>query len=183
MNEQTRILIVGFMGAGKSAVARELALRLHTSMIDLDDSIAARERRTPQQLIDEDGEPAFRAAETRALADALDRSAARIIALGGGALSSGAARFLIARRDCFIIWLDAPFELCWWRIACDDSRPFARDREIAGRLYVERRELYALADHRVEVVKGMDVKTIAAGIERIVRSRIKRAEDGTSEDG
>jgi shikimate kinase len=183
MNEQTRILIVGFMGAGKSSVARELARLLHASMIDLDDSITAREGRTPQQLIDEDGEPAFRAAETRALADALDKGTARIIALGGGALSSAATRELIARRDCLIIWLDAPFELCWQRIAGDNSRPFARDREIAIRLYDERRELYALADHRVEVVAGANVKTIAAGIERIVSSRIKRAEDGTSEHG
>jgi shikimate kinase len=183
MNEQTRILIVGFMGAGKSSVARELARLLHASMIDLDDTITAREGRTPQQLIDEDGEPAFRTAETRALADALDRSAARIIALGGGALSSTATRELIARRDCLIIWLDAPFELCWQRIADDDSRPFARDREIARRLYDERRGFYALADQRVEVAGGVSAETVAAEINRIVRSRIKRPEDGMSEHG
>lgn len=175
MKEKTasHIVIVGFMGAGKSSVGRELA-RLHDdSLIDLDDTITKTEGRTPQQLIDEEGENFFRAAETRALLSAFDNGKARIIALGGGALTARATRELIARRDCFMIWLDAPFELCWQRIAGDEARPFARERETARRLYEERRKFYSLADCRIEMGEGADVKTVAAEIEKIIRSRIE----------
>jgi shikimate kinase len=168
-----RVVIVGFMGAGKSSVGRELARLLDAFVVDLDDSITEREGHTPQELIDEDGEPAFRAAETRALADAFDKGAARVIALGGGALTAPATRELIARHNCFMIWLDAPFELCWQRIAGDEMRPFARERESARRLYEERRKFYELADCRIEVGEGADVKTVAAEIEEIIRSRIE----------
>jgi shikimate kinase len=171
------------MGAGKSSVARELARLLDASLIDLDDSITKTEGRTPQQLIDEEGEESFRAAETRALLSAFDNGTARVIALGGGALTAPATRELIARRDCFMIWLDAPFELCWQRIAGDEARPFARDYEQARRLYEERRKFYSLADGRVAVNEGIDVKTIVAEIEEIIHSRIKRAEDRARNDG
>jgi shikimate kinase len=172
LRDYPRILIVGFMGAGKSSVGRELARLLHDSLIDLDESITKIEKRAPQQLIDEEGEDLFRAAETRALLTAFDYGTARVIALGGGALTSPATRELIARRNCFIIWLDAPFELCWQRIEGDDSRPFARDLKQARRLYAERREFYALADCRVEVGAGKGVEAVAAEINQIVRSRI-----------
>jgi shikimate kinase len=179
----TRIVIVGFMGAGKSSVARALARLLHDSLIDLDDALTKTEGRTPRQLIDEAGEEFFRAAETRALLSAFDNGTARIIALGGGALTAPATRELLVRRNCFIIWLDAPFELCWQRIAGDEARPFARERERARRLYEERREFYELADCRVEVGEGASVETIATEIEKIVRSRIKWVEGWTRDDG
>jgi shikimate kinase len=170
LRDYTRILIVGFMGAGKSSAGRELALLLHDSLIDLDDSITKTYGRTPRELIDEEGEASFRAAETRALLTAFDYGTARIIALGGGALTAPATRELIARRNCFIIWLDAPFELCWQRIAGDDARPFARDREQARRLYEERREFYARADCRVEAGDGKSIAAVAAEINQIIRS-------------
>ena len=55
------IVITGFMGCGKSNIARELARRLDVPMIDLDDRITAHEGRTPAQLITEAGEDQFRA--------------------------------------------------------------------------------------------------------------------------
>lgn len=179
-----KIVVVGFMGAGKSAVARELARLLDDTVIDLDDAVTEREGRTPRALIDEEGEAHFREAEARALRAAFEPgSAARIIALGGGALSHAPTRELLARHNCFIIWLDAPFELCWGRIGGDDSRPFARDRAAAGKLYDERRKLYERADCRVEVGAGKDVETLAAEIEKIIRSRSERAEGWTRKDG
>ncbi|MDT7543163.1 MAG: shikimate kinase [Acidobacteriota bacterium] len=170
------VVIVGFMGAGKSSVARELARLLGVTVIDLDDHITRREGRTPQELIDEDGEPRFREIETRALEEILSDDTARFVALGGGALTAPATRELLARRNCFIIWLDAPFELCWQRIAGDEARPFAREREIAHRLYEERRKFYERADCRFEVSEGAGVKTVATEIEEIIRPQIKWAE-------
>src|ERR1041384_1263542 len=79
------IVITGFMGCGKSNVARVLARRLEVPMIDLADRITDREGRTPAQLIVEAGEEQFRWIETNTLLEILKAKEAGIIALGGGA--------------------------------------------------------------------------------------------------
>ncbi len=145
-----RIVIVGFMGCGKTTVGRALAQRLGCEMIDLDSFITEREGRTPAEIIEEDGEPAFREIETRTLREALEIDDARVIALGGGAWTIEANRALVAQHDCLSVWLDAPFELCWERITSSgDTRPLAPDRESARKLYDSRRSGYQLAKLRV----------------------------------
>src|ERR671914_821538 len=84
IHTQRRVVITGFMCAGKTSVARALARLLKCPALDLDELVREREGRTPQRLIDEEGEPAFREAETRALREALGDGAAQVIALGGG---------------------------------------------------------------------------------------------------
>ncbi len=166
MSQSRRIVITGFMGAGKTTVARALARLLGCAALDLDDLITERGGRTPQRLIDEDGEAVFRDAETRALAFALVSNDARVIATGGGAWTMTRNRALVAAHGCLSVWLDAPFELCWERIIGDDDdeRPFARDREKARRLYGERLAIYGLAQLRVRVTPQLRVEEVAARI-------------------
>lgn len=162
---QQRVVITGFMGAGKTTVARALSRLLGCAPLDLDDLITTRERRTPRQLIDEDGEDAFRDAETRALREALVSGQARIISTGGGAWTFERNRALVSKYGCVVVWLDAPFELCWQRSRTDDdSRPFARRRERAQSLYDERLASYRLASLRVEVTPDKSVEEVAAEI-------------------
>jgi len=145
-----RIVIVGFMGCGKTTVARALAQRLGREMIDLDSFITESEGRSPARIIEEDGEPAFREIETHALRDVLKPDDARVIALGGGAWTIAANRALVAQNHCLSVWLDAPFELCWERITSSgDKRPLAPDRESARKLYDSRRSGYQHAKLRV----------------------------------
>jgi shikimate kinase len=167
-----RVVITGFMGAGKTTVARALAARLGCAATDADEFVTAREGRTPQRIIDHEGEPRFREIESRALAEILADESSRVIALGGGAWTTKANRELIARHACFTVWLAAPFELCWQRIARAGRsvRPLARDREAAHGLYEARRELYALASRRVEADESKSVAMIAAEIENLLRS-------------
>jgi shikimate kinase len=171
-----RVVITGFMGAGKTTVARALASRLGCAAIDADEFVAAREGRTPREIIEREGEPRFREIEARSLAEILADDSARVVALGGGAWTIQANRELVARHGCVAVWLDAPFELCWHRIARAgaSARPLARDRSAARRLYEVRRGLYALASRRVEAGRSKSADRIAAEIENLLRS----SEDG-----
>jgi shikimate kinase len=162
-----RVLLTGFMGAGKTTVAVALARMLCARSVDLDDLVAAREGRTAQRLIDEDGESAFRDAETRALEEALGGDAARVIATGGGAFTFERNRALVSARDCLTVWLDAPFELCWQRTRAEDNpRPFARDEAKARELYERRRDAYALAELHLRVEPDASPEQLAGEIAR-----------------
>jgi shikimate kinase len=171
-----RVVIMGFMGAGKTTVARTLAARLGCAATDADEFATAFAGQTPREIIDREGEPRFREIEARALAEILADESARVVALGGGAWTVASNRDLVARHGCLTVWLDAPFELCWRRIARAgrNARPLARDREAARRLYETRRGLYALASRRVEASELKSVEMIAAEIENLLRS----SEDG-----
>jgi shikimate kinase len=167
-----RIVITGFMGAGKTTVAGALARLLGCASLDLDDLVTAREGRTPQQLIDEDGEAAFRECETRALREALESGEAQVIATGGGTWTLERNRALVAAGGCLSVWLDAPFELCWERITRGGAgvdRPFARDRERARELHERRLADYALSSLRVRVTPQLSVDEVAAEIASAAR--------------
>jgi shikimate kinase len=165
MSKARRIVITGFMAAGKTTVARALARLLGDAVIDLDASITKRTGRTPYELISEAGEAAFRELETRALREALQQGTARVIALGGGAWLSEHNRTLVAQHDCVTVWLDAPFDLCWQRISASaDERPLAPDEAAARARYEERRAYYQLAAHHINVSAAATADDIAADI-------------------
>lgn len=168
MKKQT-IVITGFMASGKTTVAEELARSTGNQAIDLDREVARREGQSVCDIIKQKGEAFFRRAETRALKDILEVERVGIIALGGGAWAIKYNRALIAERDCCSVWLDAPLELCWQRIAeanCGDgeNRPLARDYDGTKKLYQERRPLYALAKIRIDADAGRTAQAIAAEI-------------------
>jgi shikimate kinase len=147
-----KLVITGFMGCGKSRIARELSKRFDLKLIDLDEHITQIYERSPAQLIKEDGEATFRAIESKTLRAVLRSNEAAVIALGGGAWIKKSNRDLIDEYGCLSIWLDAPFEICWYRIkASEEDRPLARTREQARALYNRRRPVYQLANIHVQV--------------------------------
>lgn len=158
-----RIVIIGFMACGKTTVARELARQLDAEFIDLDSFVTDAKGRSPAEIIETDGEPAFRRIETAALNEVLKAGEVKVIALGGGTWTVPANRTLIALHDCATVWLDAPFDLCWERIVVggDSVRPLAPDRETALQRYKSRRDDYALAEHRITVSASDSQQTIA----------------------
>jgi shikimate kinase len=166
MRKQT-IVIVGFMGSGKTTVALELARRLDCGALDLDALITERHRRTPQEIIECDGEAAFRRIETAALRAALADTGTRVIAAGGGAWTMAENRELITAQGALAVWLDAPFALCWKRIADQrQTRPLARSRRQAQSLYTVRQPLYALATTRIPVNEDESAAQLAAKVFR-----------------
>jgi shikimate kinase len=160
------IVIAGFMGCGKTALASALAVRLNCKMIDLDEAITEREARSPARIIEEDGESAFRAIETIALHDVLRDGSVGVIALGGGAWITDTIRELINQYARLTVWLDTPFDVCWKRISLSDAvRPLGNSREQARKLYERRRPVYELADLRLEADEAVSLDELACQIE------------------
>src|SRR3954468_4992416 len=107
------ILLVGFMGAGKTSVGKLLAKRMKTRFVDLDDLIVAREGRSIAKIFEEAGESGFRSRESAALQEILFGSSSfadAVVALGGGALSRAENRAALERAQARKIFLDAPVE-------------------------------------------------------------------------
>jgi shikimate kinase len=171
MKLERPIVITGFMGCGKSKIARALARRLEVSIIDLDDVITARQGRTPAQLITEEGEPAFREIESNTLRETLKTIPVGVIALGGGAWIEETNRDLIEQRGCLSVWLDVPFEVCWGRIkASEEDRPLGRTRAQALKLYERRKPIYQLASIHAQRMTDDKLEDFIARIEHKIIS-------------
>jgi len=167
-----RIVIVGFMGCGKTTVAKALAARLGCGLADLDAIVSAQQNMSVPDLINEQGESSFRDAETAALQLILDRQTPRIIALGGGAWTLERNRDLISKHGCIAVFLDAPFDLCWQRITGHPvPRPLALDEPTARELHRQRHPLYSLAHIRVGVTNKTSADDLAAKIAEAIRLR------------
>ena len=161
MKLERPIVITGFMGCGKSKVARALARHLDVPVVDLDDVITAQQGRTPAQLITEAGEPAFRSIESNTLRELLKTMLVGVIALGGGAWIEETNRELIEQHGCVSVWLDVPFEVCWARIeTSEEDRPLGRTREQAQSLYERRKPIYQLATVHLQVLGHEDLEDL-----------------------
>jgi shikimate kinase len=159
---QRFIVITGFMGSGKTTVARALAGLLGSDAMDLDESVTRSEKRSPKEIIEQDGEDGFRETETRVLGDLLTTNPGGVVALGGGTWTIPENRTLLAEHGAITIWLDAPFELCWNRIeASGQKRPLAPSYETARKRYQKRLDTYVLADFRITITKGETAENIA----------------------
>jgi len=167
-----RIAIVGFMGSGKTSVARELAMIRNEGWVDLDARIAIAQGRGPAEIIVAEGEAVFRKIETTELQKVLSESVDDVIALGGGAWIMERNRDLLHEHDAITVWLDAPFDLCWKRIeAADQLRPLAASREAAQELYSRRGLAYGLARLRVSVADEPP-REIAKRIELLLQQQL-----------
>jgi shikimate kinase len=155
------------MGCGKTQVAYALAERLDLPMVDLDAEILQQHGRSAAHLIEEEGEPAFRAIETNALRQLLQTNPASVIALGGGAWITDENRALVSQHNGVSVWLDTPFEVCWQRIAgSSEVRPLGRTREEAEQRFRRRRPIYQLATIHVPVFAHENPADLVARIQK-----------------
>lgn len=143
-----KIYLVGFMGAGKSTVARVLGKRLDWKVEDIDARIERAERRDIPAIFRDHGEPYFRAREREALIALLPERGV-VVASGGGTFAEASNRELML-RDGGVVWLDAPFTTVLERVPVDGRRPLAADRLGMEQLYNQRLTAYRQAHLRVD---------------------------------
>ncbi len=147
MTLEKRIVLTGFMGVGKSTVARFLASLIDSTRIDLDTFIEQNEQNTIAEIIKSAGEKRFREIETENLRRILSENEARVIALGGGAWTTKENRQLIKDHKLTTVWLESSFDHCWRNIRMSKrERPLAVSREQTQRLFDDRAKFYCLAD-------------------------------------
>lgn len=142
-----RIVLVGFMAAGKTTVGRMLAARLGWEFVDTDALVEAHEKRTIEELFRTEGEGYFREREWEVLQEALSRP--RVVIATGGGLYLAETHQAAIRGRALAVWLDTPFASIWERCRAATERPLAGTREALEQLYAARRERYAKADLRI----------------------------------
>ncbi len=154
LTADTKIFLVGFMGAGKTTIGRMLAARLGWEFRDLDAVIEEEAGTTIVRIFAEKGEPWFRALEARALARLAGAPGRAVIACGGGTFCSPGSQSLM-RLGGITVWIDQPFDQIWERRdALAGERPLLSGESELRALYDRRIGFYRLADLRVPVSEG-----------------------------
>ena len=156
-----KLYLIGFMGAGKSTIARALGRRIGWRVVDIDEQIESRERRTVASIFSQSGEPYFRQLERQALGEIVaERNV--IVATGGGTFAEPDNRALML-ADGAVAWLDLPLSQVVDRVPADGRRPLAGDRDQMEQLYLRRQLVYAEAHVRID-----GSKPIAEVVERLL---------------
>jgi shikimate kinase len=166
------VVLVGMMGAGKTAVGTAIARQLGVEFRDSDEEIVRAASRSIAEIFERDGEPFFRARETEVIGRLL-RGTPCVLSTGGGAFLSEANRTLI--HDVGVsVWLRADLELLWQRVRHKSTRPLLRTpnpRETLRELYERRQPFYAKADIVVESAAERSVEDMASRVIEALRQR------------
>lgn len=148
------IVLIGFMGSGKTVVGQEIARRLGRPFVDTDAMVEDAAGMRVAEIFARFGEARFRALERDAIASVSMSGTVRdaVVATGGGAMLDPENRRRLKAIGP-IVWLDADVESIVARVGGDTSRPLLRGADVAARvraLLEERESAYATADHRVD---------------------------------
>lgn len=165
LREVERVLLVGFMGSGKSAVGRRLARLLGWRFADMDREIVARDGRSVVRIFQEDGEPFFRELEDRTARDLLREE--RIVISSGGGWPCREGRLETLDRRTLAVWLMVTADGAVERISCSRTRrpllEVADPRAEARRLLEVREPFYGLAHWHIRT-EGRSSSSIAREI-------------------
>ncbi|MGX6961391.1 shikimate kinase [Vagococcus xieshaowenii] len=164
----TSIVLVGFMGSGKTTVAKALQTQSNLPLVDMDQLIINSQGQSISELFERYGESGFRRIETACLRDCLQTSS--IISTGGGVVLSSENRQLLNKSTSHIIWLKAEFETMYQRIIADKKnvRPIVvqRTKQELEKIENDRRALYEDVATFIVEVDRLSVNQIVNQIKR-----------------
>jgi len=166
------VVLVGMMGAGKTAVGSQLARILRVGFTDSDDEIVRAANMSIPEIFARDGEAFFRLKESQVL-ERLLRGQPGVLSTGGGAFMAEANREAI-RRAGVSVWLRADPELLWSRVRHKTTRPLLRTPDPRGtirRMCAERDPVYAGADLIVDSAAGLSIEDMAGRVLAALETR------------
>lgn len=162
------IVLVGFMGSGKTTVGRELHQRLGYPLIDMDQVIEERAGKSIPAIFAESGETSFREMETSLLREIIQNAGSerRIISTGGGIVGSAENRTLLKHLG-YVVWLSAPIDVILERTGKNRNRPLLQTDDPAEKIRLlmdQRKPLYEEVAHLKLDTSGLDFSELATGI-------------------
>ena len=161
------IVLIGFMGCGKSTIGRELQHRLGYPLVDMDQVIEKRAGKSITEIFAALGETAFRDMETGLLQELRDPDAPRrIISTGGGVVGRSENRALLKELG-YVVWLHAPVAVILERTGKSRARPLLHTDDPAARIQAlmeERKPLYQETAHLKLDTAGLCSDEVATGI-------------------
>jgi shikimate kinase len=169
MKNPNNLFLIGPMGAGKSAVGRQLARMLHLDFVDSDEEIEARTGVDIPFIFEKEGEEGFRKREARVIDD-LSQLEGIVLATGGGAVSNADSRNRLGARG-FVIYLYTSVKQQLERTNRGRERPMLENgdpAEVLERLMVERDPLYREIADLVVNTDGRRVQTVAREIQQAI---------------
>ena len=162
------IVLVGFMGSGKTTVGRELHQRLGYPLVDMDQVIEERAGKSIPAIFEEHGEAGFREMETSLLKEITNHAGSerRIISTGGGIVGSEENRTLLKQLG-YVVWLSAPIKVILERTGKNRNRPLLHTEDPAAKIQMlmdQRNPLYEQVAHLKLDTSGLDFSELATGI-------------------
>ena len=173
------VVLIGMMGAGKTAVGGQLARMLGVRFLDSDDEIVKAANMSIAEIFARDGEAFFRQKEAQVLARLL-AGPPIVLSTGGGAFLNPENRHAIAQMGVSV-WLKADLDLLWSRVRHRNTRPLLRTADPKGTLaalLAARAPVYALADVTVEAIPGASIDATARRVLAALEARADVLETG-----
>ncbi|WP_342386969.1 shikimate kinase [Salinicoccus bachuensis] len=158
------MILIGFMGSGKTTIASGLGERMNMQAIDLDEEVVKLAGKEIPRIFEEEGEAGFRQKEFEALART--SSIKGIVATGGGVVTYDRSYDFLKITEQPVIYLHADFETLYNRIEGDENRPLVKRKDQVRALYDRRLVLYRqVADHEIDA--SLPVEEVISGILKI----------------
>lgn len=156
------LVLIGFMGTGKTEVARLLADLLNRRLVDMDKLIEQREGRSVTEIFQARGEKYFRQLEKQLVLELVTRRRLVIATGGGVVLDQDNAAAL--RQTGLVVWLDADLATLQERLKDDETRPLLKKETDLAALYQARLPFYQAAAHAKVDTVGKLLRTVATEI-------------------
>lgn len=172
LNLKKSIVMVGMMGAGKTAVGQAVAHRLNVPFLDSDEELVRAANMSIAEIFERDGEDFFRDRETEVIGRLLDTERA-VLSTGGGAFMSDRNRDLIASRGV-AVWLNADLDLLWSRVRHKDTRPLLRTPDPKATLteiFNKRVPVYSQAELSVKANPEYTISDMADAVVKALLTR------------